>query len=340
MKWSTRHGVYLLLVIGVLWLVYLGRGVLPPFVLAVGCAYILNPLVEFLSRKIKLPRVVVIGLIYAGLVGTLAVTLVTFGARLAEESASFTLEARSFIHLAGSQVGNLPIWLQPVAVDLLNSVRSTVSGGPRHVAAFIPGIVNGTVNILVFLVAAFYFLKDGHRFVSGFLSVFPAELRFEAEVIVKKVNKVLGDYLRAQLLLVLIMSTFTYIGLLVMGVKYALVVALFTGIAEIVPFIGPVVAAALAMFVAYTDGVSTLGLDPVMQMAVVGGFYAVLRELEDLFVIPTVLGKMTKLHPIAVLFVVLLGGHLFGVFGVILAVPVAASLKVVLGHVLGVLNKE
>lgn len=340
MRFSIRYGVYLLLIIAILWIIYLGRGVLPPFILAAGFAYILNPLVGFLTHRTKIPRTLAIALIYLILIGSLALVVLTVGARLAEESESFSVESKNFLHEASLQVTTFPLWLQPVVSDLLITARGTFISGPRHVAAFLPGVVNGTINILVFLIAAFYFLKDGGKFMNAVFNLFPSDLRFEAEVVVKKVNRVLGDYLRAQMFLVIIMSTFTYGGLSILGVRYALILAIFTGFLEIVPFVGPVVAAAVAMVVAYTDGLGSLGLDPFTQVAAVGILYLILRQSEDLFVIPNVLGKMTKLHPLVVLFSVLLAGHLFGVLGVILAVPLVASLKVVLEHALEVLDRK
>lgn len=339
MNFSTRTVFYVILVVMAAWVVYLGRAVLPPFILAAGFAYLLNPLVTLLTKRIRLPRVAAIVLIYALFIGVLTILALTVGADLVDESESFAAEARGFLHEASLSIGTLPLWLQPIATDLLTSARGSFISMPRHVVTFLPGVVNGTINILVFLVAAFYFLKDGHQFITNVFGFLPGNWRREGEEIVRKVNKVLGDYLRAQLILVVIMSTLTYIGLVIMGVKYALVLAIFTGFAEIIPFIGPVIAAAIAMLVAYTDGVSFWGLDPVWQMAAVGIYYTILRQLEDLFVIPNILGRMTKLHPVAVLFAVLLGGHLFGVLGVILAVPLTASLKVVLEHLLSRTSK-
>lgn len=334
MKIKNKAFIYIVLIAILAFLIWIGRGVLPPFIMAATFAYLLNPLASFLARRIKLPRVLAIAVIYFALIGTLVFVLMTVGANLAEESELFSQEAKNILHEASLQIGILPLWLQPVALDLLSSARTSFVVGPRNVASFLPGIVNGTVNILVFLVAAFYFLKDGHKFVHGFIDLFPEEWRPEIDVVLKKINKTLGDFLRAQLLLVAIMSILTYISLSILGVKYALVLSIFTGFAEIIPFVGPMVAAGLAMLVAYMDGVSSLGMDPVVQMAVVGIVYTVLRQLEDLFVIPNVLGRMTKLHPLVVLFTVLFGGHLFGVLGFVLAVPIVASVKVVLEHFL------
>ena len=130
------------------------------------------------------------------------------------------------------------------------------------------------------------------------------------------------------------MSVLTYMALSILGVPYALILAVFTGFAEIIPFIGPVIAASIAVFVAATDTTIRFGLTPFTEMLLVIGIYTVLRQMEDLFIIPNVMGRLTKLHPLAVLFAVLAGGHLFGPIGLVLAVPVAATIKVVVEYLL------
>lgn len=334
MKFETRHLIYFALGALVLLALYAGRSVLTPFVVAAIFAYLLNPAVSFLQRKLKLPRVLSIAVIYVLLIGTLAILTVNVGINLARESEDFAVEARNFIYQTNSEISQLPDWLQPVAIDVFDSVRSSLLLPNRRVAAYLPGALNRTLSVLVFLVATFYLLKDGHFFLSGILGLFPKVVKKELEEISLKINQVLGNYLRGQVFLIIFMSVLTYIGLLLIGVRYALILAIFTGFAEIVPFIGPVVAAGVAVIVAYTDQFSRLGPTPLLDVIAVISLYTVLRQLEDLFVIPQVMGRATKLHPLVVLFAVLAGGHLFGIFGYLVAVPVVASLKVIFDHLL------
>ena len=185
-----------------------------------------------------------------------------------------------------------------------------------------PGALNRSISVLVFLVATFYFLKDWQGF----------KVKGELEIILQKINKVLGDYLRGQILLVIIMSVLTYLGLQIVGVRYGLILSVFTSFAEIVPFVGPLVAAGVAMFVAFTDNYSRISPLPLIDVVTVASLFLVLRQLEDLFIIPQVMGRVTKLHPLIIIMAVLFGGHVFGILGYLLAVPVVASLKVVLDH--------
>jgi len=301
MKLEVKHLVYLTSLVLLAMLAYAGRAVLTPFILAAIFAYLLNPLVNFLAHRIKLPRTFSIILIYIILIGT-AVTLVfNIGARLTEESNEFSQEARYFIQQANSQIFVLPGWLQPIARDIFDSVRTSLLFPRGRVVNYLPGAIDRTISSLVFLVATFYFLKDGRKFVDGFLSFFPPLARKELEIVGQKISQVLGAYLRGQLLLIAIMSSVTYAGLLIIGVRYSLILAIFTGFAEIIPFVGPAVATGLAMVVAFTDGFSHFGVNPLLDATAVLALYTVLRQLEDLFVIPQVMGRLTKLHPLIVL---------------------------------------
>lgn len=332
-KFSTRNLVYLGIGFVALWLLYLVRSALLPFILAAAFAYLLNPAVSFLTHRVKLPRNLSITLIYIVIIALLSVLVLNIGRNLSAESEQFARETRSFFREANSAILSLPDWLQPIATDSLESARTSLLYPQRRIMAFIPGAVNRTISLLVFLVASFYFLRDGHKFLQGFLGFFPKTLARELEEVTVKINNVLGNYLRGQLLLVAIMGTLTYIGLTIIGVRYALILAVFTGFAEIVPYIGPVVAALVAMGVAFTDQISRFNLVPVIDLASVGIVYFVLRQLEDLFIIPQVMGRLTKLHPLIIMFAVLAGGHLFGLLGYLAAVPVVASLKVVASHI-------
>lgn len=337
---KKRDLVYIFLAIALVVIFYVGRQVVIPFVMAAVFAYVLNPFVSFLNAKIKLPRTLAIILIYVLLMSVVVGSIVVVWARYSRESVQFAADVRLFVAQAEIGVKSLPEWLQPAAQEGVVSLRHAAVISPQRFANVLPGAVNRGSSFLIFLIAAFYFLKDGQKFFANFLNLLPSDLRFEAELISRKVNGVLGNYLRAQLLLVLIMSTLTFICLTIIGVRYALVLSIFTGLAETVPYVGPVVAALLAMIVAFTDNYSHFNIDPVMQVVIVGVVYTLLRQIEDLFIIPQVLGRTTKLHPLVILFSAFLGEHLFGVIGFLIAVPIVASLRVVLDHVLELLNTK
>lgn len=332
MNKSQRNFIIALVAIAATLFLYLVRSTLMPFVLAAVFAYLLNPLISFLTHRVRIPRSLSIIAIYIILIGALGITLGVVGSNLASESEQFARETRVIMKEANSTISTLPSWLQPIVLDSFESVRTSLLYPQKRITAFLPGAVNRTINMLIFLVASFYFLRDGGTFIKSFFAFLSKKTAAEVETILQKINAVLGSYLRGQLFLVAIMSTLTYVGLTIIGVRYALIISVFTGFAEIIPYVGPIVAAAVAMIVAFTDQISRFNLLPTIDLVTVAVLYFVLRQAEDLFIIPVVLGRLTKLHPLIIMFVVLAGGHVFGLFGFIAAVPVVASLKVVIEH--------
>ena len=288
------------------------QNILAPFFLAAIFAYLLNPAVNLLHRHFKFPRTLSISLIYIVIIGLIAILALNVGVQLANESKEFSFEANNLIKQTNSQISVLPNWLRPLALDTFESIRSSLLLPNHRIVSYLPGALNRTISILIF----------------------DKKKRPEIELIIQKINHVLGNYLRGQLFLILIMSALTYVGLLIIGVRYALIISIFTGFAEIVPFAGPIIAAAVAVIVAFTDQFSRINpTAPLLDVIAVVSMYTVLRQLEDLFIIPQVMGRVTKLHPLVILFSVLVGGQVFGIIGYIIAVPVIASAKVVFDHI-------
>jgi len=139
---------------------------------------------------------------------------------------------------------------------------------------------------------------------------------------------------------VLFVSVALFVALSIFGVRFALIMAIFSGFAEIVPLIGPIVAGAVAMLVVFVTGNNNFSLQPSTAALVVAAIYFVVRQFQDYFVTPHVMGKIAKLHPIVILFAVLAGEHTAGILGLILAVPIAAILKIFLEFFLEKVNNR
>jgi predicted PurR-regulated permease PerM len=135
--------------------------------------------------------------------------------------------------------------------------------------------------------------------------------------------------LRGQLFLVFFVSVVLFAFLTILGVKFSLILAIFSGFAEIVPIIGPLVAAAVAATVAFLGGNANFGLSSIQLVIAVIIVYTVVRQFQDYFVTPHVMGKITRLHPLVILFAVIAGEHIAGILGLILAVPIAGIIKII-----------
>ena len=169
-------------------------------------------------------------------------------------------------------------------------------------------------------------LVDGPNFFRYVLRFVPSEHRAHAEHLAIQIHQVLGRYLRGQLILIVLMSTVTFL-VLEYGfhLPYALWVGILTGILEIIPVVGPITAGAIAATIGFSQGGAS-------QAAAIAIVYFVLRQVEDQLVMPLVVGRAVHVHPLVTIFAVLVGEKIAGVLGMILAVPIAATLKVVLDY--------
>jgi predicted PurR-regulated permease PerM len=325
---------FVVLALLTIWFIYIDRAILTPFILAAIFAYVFNPVVNFFYHKIKLPRSFSIIIIYLLLMSAVVLLSVFLSRRILEESMDLRAFTTSFIKTANSQINTLPDFIRPAIQDALSGLEKSRIFSPESIFSLFPQAISRIVSFFIFLFAAFYFLKDSNSMTDGFLKMVPNRYKIEVEIILRRMNKVFGGYLRGQIFLVFLVSSVLYIALSILGVKFALVIAIFSGFAEIIPLIGPITAGAVATIVVLTSGVSNFNLPPINAAIIVIIIYFVTRHLEDYFVIPYVMGKIVNLHPLIILFAVISGGHLFGILGYILAVPIAGVLKILLDFAL------
>lgn len=322
----------------IIWFLYLERAILTPFILAAIFAYLFNPVVNFFSNKIKLPRGVSIIIIYVLLITIVIVGSISLTKRILDESSELTQFATTLSKEASNQIAVLPDWARPAINDTLYSLEKTKLFSSPSDLSFFPKAFSKILSFIIFLFSAFYFLKEGKMMKDKLLNFMPNEYKFDVEILLRKINAALGSYLRGQVFLVLLVSTTLFIALSILGVKFALILAIFSGLAEIVPIIGPIVAASVAGIVAFIGGTSNFSLIPLQTAIAVVVVYTIVRQLQDYLVNPYIMGKITKLHPLVILFAVLAGEHIAGILGLILAVPIAGILRILLEFSLDKVN--
>ncbi|MCL5411750.1 MAG: AI-2E family transporter [Patescibacteria group bacterium] len=333
---STKNTILLGTALIILFFLFLERSIVVPFILAAIFAYIFNPVVDFLSSKTHLPRVISVLLIYLAVIGVTLTTFIYISGVLLKETNQLISETKETNIFDAGQLDSLPHWevggqkfgLKMVVVESTNTLRKEADNLQNNLWPFFSGAANKLIAVLIFLIATFYFLKDGRKLFT-FIEKYLSEKQKESwEELLRRINRVLGSYLRGQVLLVLIMTTISFIFLTFLGIKFALVLAIVTGFLELIPYFGPIVATTLVTATAFLTGTSRFGFDPVTSASLVILGYVLFRQFEDYFVIPQVLSRVTELHPLVVLFSTLAGGHLAGPVGFVLAVPIVATARV------------
>ncbi|MHB9092535.1 MAG: AI-2E family transporter, partial [Chloroflexota bacterium] len=285
-----RVSLIVLLVVAVF--LYTVRQILPPFVVGAAIAYILSPVIGAMQARLHVGRIAATALFYLVLLAVLAALGVWLGPTLFRDVEDLIANTPRIIRELLSQVfgGETVRFLgqtfdaETLTRTLTNAVRDAF-GTPQEAAHVVTRIGEGVFQAFLSLVIAFYFLVDGERFTSMVIRLAPAERQPRFWDIAARVDNVLRRYLRGILFLIVFMSAATWLGLaLLFRQPYALVVGIATGFLEIIPFVGPVTAGAIATVVALTHG----GVGHAVAVVI---FYTLLRQLEDNLVAPQVLGR-------------------------------------------------
>ncbi len=307
------------------------RAILLPFVIAAVTAYVCTPLVDWLAQRTRLPR-------WLAAVGVLAVLLGT-------TVLSGFLGLPPLLHQVEAVAGNphaavadfLQAMIGTHSVQLLGSNLDAqrladliVGGVQREVTGtqFLGLLGWGAAASFGFMlvwVLMGYFLIDAHAIAAGLLWLVPPRGRAQAEQIWHELDPSLRRYFIGVAVVVAYATAAAYLGLgLVLGLHHAFVLALLTGVLEIIPMVGPVAAAVMAGLVAVQQAAAARDIWAYV-------LYATLLRLSiDQLVGPVVLGNAARVHPVVVIFGFLAGGALFGIVGMILAVPIALLVKVTL----------
>lgn len=323
--WTVLKIIFIVLGLAFAWFI---RSVIGILFVSWVFASALDPFVDRLARY-RIPRAVTIltVLLLSVLVFALGIYLVIppLTEQIGQIALSLRDEAplleRAYQSITGASDGAVVSQLQ----QNLTSFNSTLSNLTRGIITAAGSVFGGLAAVLIMLVITFYMTVDEDGMKKFVRSIAPIQYQ---PYLVQKVNRIqekMGSWFRGQLILMLIIGVFSFIGLASLRVPYALVLAFLSGILEFVPYIGPVLAAVPAIFFAYTDS-------PSKAIGVII-FYTVLQQLENQVIVPKVMQKAVGLNPIVVLTVMMIGAQIAGLVGIILAVPAATILWIFLEDV-------
>jgi len=275
----------------------------------------LNPLVNRLHRW-HLPRALAIILIYvlifsvigvaiAGIIPALIDQTQALLTKLPEDFASFR-----WLGLSESMIDK--------QINQLVDKLGVISGGV--IKTFV-GFFQNLINFIVFLVVSFYLLLQRKNLDNFLIKFLGSDGEEKGTRIVDKIEHRLGGWIRAEFLLMIIIGTLSYIGLRLLGIEFALPLAIFAGLLEIIPSIGPFVSAIPAVL-------AGLVISPVMALAV-AALYFLIQQLENSLIVPQIMAKEVGINPLITILGLIAGFKLGGVVGAILAVPIILMIEIV-----------
>ncbi|PIP32048.1 hypothetical protein COX24_00305 [bacterium (Candidatus Gribaldobacteria) CG23_combo_of_CG06-09_8_20_14_all_37_87_8] len=302
------------------WLLYQVRDVVLIVFVSLIFTLTLDPLVAKLEVRLK-KRVIAVFLVVlatAALFGTVA--SLSLKAAI-DQTVSFAATFPSLIQGLLDRFGYSDMG-EKIFLSLTGTLASSGSGG---VVMITKGVFSNVLAIFSIFVFTFYFLVDFERLRDTFLSFFDSDQRVKVQHIFDDVEKQLGSWLRGQLFLMLIIGLMSFVGLSLLGIKYAFPLAFLAGLLEVVPNIGPTLSAVPAILVGWA-------VSPWLALGTLA-LYVLIQQLENNFIVPKIMQKVLGFNPLTTILAILIGGKLLGVIGAVLALPTLLIIVISLRHI-------
>jgi len=321
---STSTIIKVLLVLIGIGIIYMLRDVILILVVSMVLATALNPWVNALQKR-KVPRILATVFIYLAFFGAFVIILVLLIPPIATQISDITKNFPEYYNRVMSDFQrfrdfslqqNLLNTLQTTLESLQTNISQTTAG----IFSAVASIFGGFISFLGVVVITFYMLLEENALKKFMRSVTPTKYQPYIFQLLNRAQERLRMWLKGQLILCLIIGVLAYVGLLIIGVDYALVLGLWAGLTEFIPYLGPFLGAIPAIFIALTTG-------NLVQALFVVIWYIVIQQLENNLVVPKVMEKTVGLNPLVVIIIMLIGAKLAGVIGIVMAVPLALIVK-------------
>ncbi len=335
----ARHwqiNILILVIIASAFLLYLLRSVLLPFVIGLILSYLLQPIINWLEvllpphRKWQQPKrvllVLLCFLVMAALLGLfsyyIAAAVIHALVVILENAPQYMAAALQAVHglfagLRSQFPPEIQVQIDNILIDIGTEVGSLIRNSLLNSVTSIPqtfSLIIGFGSLPLFL---FYLLKEPKKMSQGFYAVFPSWLAIHIRNVVSILENVVGRYVRAQLMLGVVVGYFSFIGLLILKLPFAPVLAAVAGVGELVPTIGPWIGGSVAVVI-------TLAVFPDKAVWVAFVFFIV-QILENTLLVPRIQGGYLRLHPAVLIILLVLGTYVAGIWGILLAGPTAAT---------------
>ncbi len=326
-------------------------GILYPFVIGFVLAYLALPLVNVLEEKMpkiirrgKLGRIIAICLVYFGLLILLVATLYLFFSVVFQQVSMLASEVPSLTNRIGNQWNEwmkeknlLDLWdsyqksisqdvrlqienqLQTALQRLLDTLVNIIQQGIGNAFDVLTKTLSFILGILIVPIWLFYVLNDAKEITQAIVNIVPSNLRSDFIVVMRLIDRIFDSFIRGQLILCFIVGFLSFVGLMVMGVPYAVLLGIIAGFTEAIPMIGPLLGMIPALFIALSVDTNTFIYTFIL--------YMVISQAEAMWLKPRIMGNYLSLHPALVMIVLFIGANIGGIIGMILSAPVTAVFR-------------
>ncbi|MTI66454.1 MAG: AI-2E family transporter [Firmicutes bacterium] len=314
------------------------------FFISIIIAYLLNPLVNYLEEK-GLSRLWGVLLVYFVLIGSIIVIFISILPSIVEELKNLIAVLPTYFNsineffndfskIYSDNIDNLPVQFQSLKESFnenLSSLQNIVTQGFKNIGKSTINMFSKAFNLFIIPIVSFYFIKDKEYFKKKICLLIPKKYRNDTLKISREIDNSLGKFVRGQLIVASFVGIATAIGLLILGINYALTIGLLAGVANIIPYFGPIIGIIPAVTFALLE-------EPIKALWVVL-LFLIIQQIEGNILSPKIVGESVGLHPVAVILSLLVGGSLMGIIGMLLAVPIVTVLRIIIRFIIDKLTE-
>ena len=307
-----------------------------PILMAGILFYLVNPLIDWMEKK-KIPRIAGIAIVFMIIIGLVVWGIIILIPIIREQTMSLIENWPNYWDKVIAQFDNLlrsnifsqlQVQLTDVNQSIIKSISEQANSVVNSTFSGIGSVLGTMTNIVIALITMpiilFFLLKDGRNLPYYTMKLIPTKLRLSTYNLLKEINTQISQYIRGQLLVAFFVAVMFWIGFAIIGLEYAVLLAILAGVLNLVPYLGSFLAIIPILIIAL---VSSPGM--LVKVIIVFGIE---QTLEGRLIQPLILGSNLKIHPVTIIVVLLTAGKLFGIPGVILGIPAYAVMKVIFEH--------
>ncbi len=324
-KKLIKAAVIVLLLLILILAIYIARDIIKPIILSIASAYMLSPLVQLLNKKgvNKRVSVIIVLILVLGIFCLIILYIIPIIGR----------ELMEILENWGSYQSRINIFISKMGYDKLPGyIKEMMDSGMERLQVAGEGWAGGAIERLIAFagdipnyaltpVFVYYFLADTPFFKNLFTNLIPARLRDKSIELGTQIDKVIGSFIKSQLILSLVISVLSLIVLVVFKIRFALIIALINGVTNMIPYFGPIIGLIPAIGAAASQSWS--------KVVIVTVAFLIIQQIESNLISPRLVGDSVGMHPVFVMIIILLGGKYYGAIGMVLSVPIAGAVKVI-----------
>lgn len=329
---NTKMLVLILLIIGFVAGLLTFWDVLTSFLVAALFAYLLNPMTNYIVGHARLKRGVAVAIVFLLFIIILTFIVSVTAPSLISQLSDLLGELRRYASDLDAIMETITGYMEQLHIpaQVVDTISSLISQSDTYILSFVGSILTSAVSLsmqifdlIVFVILLIYFMLDGPALLHAFVNILPESARDRVWSILREADDLTWKYLKSRCVVSGGMGIVTFIGLKIMGIKYALLFAIISFVLDFIPYFGSFIACVIEVFYALLTGSFSLALTVLI-------FVLVVQQIEGNIIAPKVQGDAAGIHPITVMFALLACNRIWGTLGMLISTPVAAIVKLII----------